>query len=152
MTTDRTILPSMRRPICEVRQRRPSRSFWLKTLSEFSKSGLSVTEFCRLKDLSPSNVYYWRKRLREEEVDESHAPASFIPLHVTSSESSPIPSGEVVQNQQAAFSPAVKNGGNDSGLLLHVTEELQISINKDFHGPTLQRLVQLFSLRNPPVC
>ena len=82
MSINRPISPSMTRPSSRSPKKRPSHTFWIKTLAEFSKSGLSVQQFCRLKRLAPSIFYTLRKRLRDEENDKTRAPASFIPLEV----------------------------------------------------------------------
>jgi len=148
MATDRTTFNPRRRENSQVPKKRLSRSFWIKTLAEFSKSGLSVQQFCRLKRLAPSNFYTWRKRLREEESNTPPAPATFIPLKVL-----PInPLKESLQNQQPPFSPNIEKGREDSGLSLHLNESHKISIDKNFHEPTLQRLVQLFSQKELATC
>ena len=152
MATDLTISPSKTHPSPRNPKKRPSRAFWIKRLAEFSKSELSAQEFCRLKNLSPSNFYTWRKRLREEEANAPPAPTTFIPLAVMPTTPSPDPSKERSYNQQVSFSPDIERGGNDSGLTLHVNKDLKISIDKKFHEPTLQRLLQLFSLGNLSPC
>lgn len=152
MTTDRSRRSSSPRPRSEVTKKRPTRSFWIKTLSEFSKSGLSAQAFCRLKNLSPSNFSTWRKRLREEEASASAEPASFIPLEVRGADNFSTPSNESVQNQQPPFSPNIEKGREGSGLCFHLNENHKISIDKEFHEPTLQRLVQLFSSKEFATC
>lgn len=136
--------PTLLRPLSRDLKERPSRSFWLKTMGAFSKSGLSVQEFCRLKKLSPSTFYTWRKRLREEEDSTPLEPASFIPLDVLSADGPPSSSKEVGQNQQTSTADD-DNQGYQSGLTLHVNERHKISIDKGFHGATLGRLVQILS-------
>ncbi len=133
-------------------KKRPSRDFWIKTVAEFSKSGLSAQAFCRLKKLSASNFSTWRKRLREEEARAPEEPASFIPLEVVPTAPSLDPTKESPQSQQAPFVPDFEGTANDSGLTLHVTEGLKVSIDKDFHGPTLQRLLLLFSTEALSTC
>ena len=128
------------------------RAFWIKTLGEFSEGGLSVQAFCRLKSLSPSNFYTWRKRLREEEREASLSVASFIPLEVLPEVNSPSLLKESPQNQQVSFYPDVRNGEKYSGLTLYVTKDLKISIDKDFHGATLKRVAQLFSSTESAKC
>ena len=152
MATDRPTSPSRTRPSSRSPKKRPTRSFWIKTLAEFSKSGLSAQQFCRLKNLSPSNFSTWRKRLREEEAGASAESASFIPLEVRAADNPPAPSNESVQNQQITFSPDIEKTEQESGLSIHLNGRLKIFIDRDFHEPTLQRLVKLFSLRGVETC
>ena len=152
MTTDRTASRTRRQVRTNTPKKRPSRAFWMKALAECSKKGLSVQEFCRLKNLSPSNFYTWRKRLRDEENDKPRAPASFIPLEVMTADNSPVPSNKDLQTKQASFFPAMEKGGEGSGLYFHLNENHKISIDKEFHEPTLQRLVQLFSYKESAIC
>ena len=152
MAAKRNISPSRSRPSSQVPKKRPSRTFWIKTLTEFSKSGLSAQTFCRLNGLSASNFSTWRKRLREEEASASAESASFIPLEVMPTAPSLDPTKEIPQNQQMPFSPEVEKEGSDSGLTLHVNKNLKINIDKGFHEATLQRLLQLFSSGKLSTC
>ena len=152
MTSGRTTFTPRTRQRSQLPKKRPSRAFWIKMLAEFSKSGLSAQAFCRLKNLSASNFSTWRKRLREEEASASAEPASFIPLEVRAADNLPAPSNESVQNQQPPFSPNIEKGREGSGLCFHLNENHKISIDKEFHEPTLQRLVQLFSSKESATC
>jgi len=151
MTNDHTASMPRRQVVAKAPKKRPSCTFWMKALTEFSKSGLSVQQFCRLKRLSPSNFYTWRKRLREEGI-RSPAPATFIPLAVMPTTPIPDLSKNRAHNQQPPFALDTKRGGDDSGLSLHLNEGLRISVDKEFHGPALQRLVTLFSSGVPSEC
>jgi transposase-like protein len=152
MINDKASFSPRRQVRVKAPNKRLFRSFWIKALIAFSKSGLSVQQFCRLNSISPSNFYAWRKRLREEEADTPPAPATFIPLELMlTAPSSDLPK-EILQNQQLIFSPDIEKEGSDSGLTLHVNKDLKISIDKKFHEPTLQRLIQLFSLGNSSPC
>lgn len=152
MTNDESSFSSSRQVRAKAPKKRPSRTFWIKTVSDFSKSGLSAQAFCRLKNLSASNFSTWRKRLREEDANASAEPASFIPLEVLpTAPSSDLPK-EIPKNQQPPFSPHIKKGREDSGLSLHLNESHKISIDKNFHEPTLQRLVKLFTSGVPSEC
>ncbi len=151
MTTDHAAFNPKSRAIPHTPKKRPSRAFWIKTLAEFSKSGLNAQAFCRLKGLSTSNFSTWRKRLREEGVSASAEPATFIPLEVTARDSSSSPLKDSIQNQQSSSSDIVKTE-QDSGLTPHVDEGFTVSIDKEFHEPTLQRLVKLFTSGTPSEC
>jgi len=150
MTADRTAFKPRNRKNSHTPKKRSSRSFWIETLVDFSKSGLSVQEFCRLKNLAPSNFYAWRKRLREGETNTPSAPATFIPLEVMPINDSLTSLKEIEPNQQA--SSAEESQGCDSGLVIHLNDSIKIFIDRDFHGPTLQRLVQICSPTGPETC
>lgn len=152
MSINRPISPSMTRPSSRSPKKRPSHTFWIKTLAEFSKSGLSAQAFCRVKNLSASSFSTWRKRLREEEANMPPAIATFIPLEVMPTERFPDPSKEILQNQKAPFVPDIEKEGGNSGLSLQLNKSLNINIDKEFHEPTLQRLVQFFSSGVPSEC
>ena len=42
-----------------------TRSQWRSRLQRFSRSGLTVAEFCQREQVSPASFYLWRRRLRE---------------------------------------------------------------------------------------
>lgn len=152
MIAKRNISPSQTRPSSQVPKKQPSRPFWIKTLAEFSKSELSAQAFCRLKGLSASNFSTWRKRLREEGASVSAEPATFIPLEVTARDSSFSLLKDSTQNQQPTFSSDIVKTEHDSGLSLYLNESHKVRIDKNFHEPTLQRLVKLFISGVPSEC
>ena len=63
------------------------RSEWLDRLRRFSRSNLSVTEFCRREEISIPSYYHWRRKLAEATsgVDARRQPATFIPVQVAGS-------------------------------------------------------------------
>ena len=152
MTTDHTGFNPMSRAISQSPKKRPTRSFRVKTLAEFSKSGLSAQAFCRSKNLSASSLSTWRKRLRNEESNLSLTPATFIPLEVITADRTSDLSKESAQNQHMPVFPGDDRGYRNSGLSLQLNESLNINIDKDFHEPTLQRLVKLFTSGVPSEC
>ena len=152
MTTDHTAFKPMSWAIFQSPKKRPSRTFWIKTLAEFSKSGLSAQAFCRSKNLSASSLSTWRKCLRNEEPNLSLAPATFIPLEVITADHPSDLSKESAQNQHTSVFHGDDRGCRNSGLSLQLNESLNINIDKDFHEPTLQRLVKLFTLGVPSEC
>ncbi len=88
----------------------------------------------------------------EEEVDVPPAPASFIPLQVMAADPSPAPSKRDAQNEQVSLFAADDERCRNSGLIILLNGSLKVSIDKEFHGPTLQRFVQLFSSKSPSTC
>lgn len=55
-------------------QRATARERWERLISEQSRSGLSVAEFCRRRDLAQASFYQWRKKLRQAQ--------NFVPVSV----------------------------------------------------------------------
>jgi hypothetical protein len=152
MTNDPT---SLNLPPCgplQTAKKRQSRAFWIKTLAEFSEVDLSVQAFCRLKKVSPSIFYTWRKRLMDEKRDAFLARTTFIPLEVMATDTFPTSSKPGFQNQHPPSSGYDANQGCDSGLTLHVTKNFKISIDKGFHAPTLKRVAQILSSAESPPC
>jgi hypothetical protein len=78
---------------------------WRERLDRFSRSGLSIAEFCRRHQLSPPSFYLWRKRLahngsanhpvispssgRRPNDRSQPSPSSFVELIPTRSSASP---------------------------------------------------------------
>ena len=46
---------------------------WSALLAEQARSGLSVMEFCRQKNVTRESFYHWRKRLKPEESSPSES-------------------------------------------------------------------------------
>jgi len=63
------------------------RSQWLDRLRRFTRSKLSVSEFCRREHVSVASFYQWRRKLNGTSPDlPVHRPltrASFVPVQVT---------------------------------------------------------------------
>lgn len=49
---------------------------WIRTISIFNSSGLSLAEFCRRQKLSVHQFQYWRRRLAETVCTTANSPAS----------------------------------------------------------------------------
>jgi hypothetical protein len=64
---------------------------WRDRLRRFSRSALSVAEFCRREQVSEPSFYQWRKRLAgTADDDQGTTPttqATFLPVQVTASRS-----------------------------------------------------------------
>jgi transposase-like protein len=76
--------------------RAAARRRWRELLAEQQRSGLSVAEFCRRREVSENSFYYWRRRLLEEGAPQAEA---FMPLTVvgTASVEIELPCGAVVR-------------------------------------------------------
>jgi hypothetical protein len=55
--------------------------FWRSTLVQWRKSGLSVRDFCRRRQLSEPSFYAWRRELAKREQSRTAALA-FVPVQV----------------------------------------------------------------------
>jgi hypothetical protein len=60
--------PGVRQRASGDEKRRPRRgeAQWRTIVQEQQAGGLSVSEFCQRRDLSPVSFYAWRRRFREE--------------------------------------------------------------------------------------
>jgi hypothetical protein len=61
------------------------RAEWRKRVRRFTRSKLSVSEFCRQNKVSVPSFYYWRRKLADTEPDASQREverAAFIPVQV----------------------------------------------------------------------
>jgi len=58
------------------------RDQWRERIAEQTRSGLSIKQFCRNREIAEHAFYYWRKRLRDAEpvrfalVDRTGAPGA----------------------------------------------------------------------------
>ena len=146
--------------------KRRGKSFWIKTLSDFEHSPLSLQDFCGERGLAVSTFHGWRRRLPTaketsqkvvKEVSKPHP--KFLPVYVTSSET---PSKNLEQTDRILDPQPLGNkrrenslghlSESSSGLTIHLNGSLKVFIDRDFHGPTLQRLLQLFSSESLSTC
>lgn len=93
------------------------RRFWEQQIQQWKDSGLTQIEFCRLHNLKPHQLTYWKKRLHRTE-----APVSLVELQW----------GPTLQS-----SP----GPNVSNLRLILNEHYRIDIDRGFDPFTLQQVV-----------
>jgi len=65
------------------------RSQWLERLRRFSRSEVSVAEFCRREQVSVASFYQWRRKLNGSSPDlpvgRPPTRANFVPVQVTTS-------------------------------------------------------------------
>lgn len=136
--------------------KRRGQSFWRKVIKEFDESPLSLKDFCSERTLAVSTFQGWRRRLssakeltqkpqQKKERSQSH----FLPVYVTSPERAP---QEGKTSLSSVLGSPASSLLNSSGLVLFLNENLKLSIEKGFHEPTLQRLVQLFSSKGAELC
>jgi hypothetical protein len=97
------------------------RRFWEQQIQRWRDSGLTQTEFCRLQNLKPHQLTYWKKRFHR-----TQAPVSLVELQLGS----------------ASQSHTCSSG---SPLRLILDEQYRIDIDRGFDPVTLQQLVLTLS-------
>ena len=126
--------------------KRRGKTFWVKTLNDFEHSPLSLQDFCAERGLAVSTFHGWRRRLSAAKEtpqkimkEASKTQPQFLPVYVTSPERPPAKSGQPDMSLP-------------SGLSIQINDGLKISIDKNFHVVTLQRLLKIFSSGVPSAC
>jgi hypothetical protein len=146
--------------------KRRGKSFWIKAVNDFEGSPLSLQEFCAERGLAVSTFHGWRRRLSAGKVpNQKTAKAApkpqpqFLPVYVTSSETpAENPKQADIRLRPQPVSKkhpesSLKHlSGSSSGLSIYLNGGLKINIDRDFHGATLQRLLQLFSSGKLSTC
>lgn len=56
-------------------------SLWEQRLADHATSGKSVATWCREHSIRDNQFYYWRKKLRMDQVEHNH-PVKWLPLEV----------------------------------------------------------------------
>jgi len=93
------------------------RRFWEQQIEQWKNSGLTQIEFCRLHNLKPHQLTYWKKRFQPAET-----PVSLVELK---------------------WEPAIQTAPcpNPSPLRLIVNNQFRIDVDRGFDPATLQQLV-----------
>ena len=118
---------------------------WRGVLADHHSSGLSVSEFCRRRELNPSSFYRWRKTLAGLEKPGSENPGSASPTFVavslpaaTTSLKQASSSEElsrcdaIVRNQSTHFQVSLPNG-------------IRVDVPPEFNATALLGLLQAVS-------
>ena len=96
--------------------------FWRGHLAGWEKSGLSQNEYCRQNRLSAVQLRYWKKKFhRSNKI----SPLTFVP---------------VPQDFQQYF----EQENHFSGLTILLGNGVRISLEKNFCGETLEKVIALF--------
>lgn len=63
------------------------RRHWSKVIRDQKASGLSISEFCRQREVSTASFYNWRRKLAELELESSternETAAKFVPIEIS---------------------------------------------------------------------
>jgi transposase-like protein len=114
-----------------TKQRDPHKErFWRRVVQQWRKSGLSVCDFCRLRDLPKPSFYAWRRTLKQRDAET----ARFIPVRVV---------------PQATTEPATDADGLNTGLELILGRGQRLRIGPAFDNDTLRRLLTLLEEGQP---
>lgn len=73
--------------------------YWRRVIRDQAASGLSISAFCRQREVSPASFFSWRRRLAADGGEE--AAGKFIPIELAPPES---------QARQPAFEVVLPNG------------------------------------------
>ena len=163
MTEEKGIIGSTKK---KQPHKRRGKSFWIKAVHDCEVSPLSVRDFCVERGLAVSTFHGWRRRLsaakalpRKSPKAVSKPQSHFLPVYVTSPET---PLEKNKQTKRLLDPQPLRNKGRESsldflsksssGLTLCLNGNLKISIDKDFHGATLQRLMNHLASQGLEAC
>lgn len=136
-------------------RRRPE-SFWRGVVAEYDASSLGAKDFCCSRGLALSTFHKWRLRLlptkappQKIQANSAVNDSQFLPIYLATMET---PHQQLTGEKRDDFSAPVESTADPSGLIVHLAESLSISIAKDFHAPTLRRLVKILSQKASSPC
>ena len=146
--------------------KRRGKSFWIKAVNDFEGSPLSLQDFCAERGLAVWTFHGWRRRLSAGKAPNQNTAQSaskphpkFLAVYVTSPET---PSKNLEQTERLLDPQPLRNKCREnsldyfselsSGLSIYFNEALSIRIDKSFHEPTLERLVDLFYPKELETC
>ena len=110
-----------------MERERRSRDYWREQLSEYWDGGLTIQEYCELKDLPYESVRRWIGILKKEREGNSPASGELEFVEV------PLPTGGA-------------RNGSDSGISLHAAG-FEIQVTCDFDQATLLNVLTVLSNR-----
>jgi hypothetical protein len=147
-------------------RKRRGKSFWIKAVSDFEQSPLSMQDFCAERGLAVSTFHAWRRRLSSPKAL-SQKPAKavskpkphFLPIYVTSPEKpldKPRQPDISLRLQPPSTEPPESSleslSDSSSGLSIYLNGGLKIAIDKEFHDATLHRLIRICSATGLETC
>jgi len=103
--------------------------FWRGHFARWKKSGLSQNEYCRQSHISAGQFCYWKKKHHQSEIkihrSKQESPLTFVPV-------------------QQDFHRHFEQENSFSGLTVFLENGVRISLEKNFCGETLEKVVALF--------
>jgi len=113
-----------------TKQRDPRKEqFWRRVVQQWRNSGLSVRQFCQLRDLSEASLYAWRRILQERDAEVRRAP--FIPVRI-------VPDADT------------DHDGLSTGLELLLGGGRRLRVGPAFDDATLRRLLTVLEEEGRP--
>jgi hypothetical protein len=117
-------------------------SKFLELYGRLQESRLSITDFCSNEGIAQSTFYYWRKKLRKNNVTQN-----FIPLVVKSSQS--LSAHSYTKNHRSVQESGdipTRTAGGDEDVLLEVVypNGTKLRIKKDIDLTHLRALICLY--------
>jgi transposase-like protein len=117
------------------KQRDPGKErFWRRVVQQWRVSGLSVRQFCQLRELSEPSFYAWRRTLRQRDTEAT--PTPFLPVRIV-----PEPTGAAVAVADA--------DALSIGLELLLDNGRRLCVGPAFDAPTLRRLLTVLEEGRP---
>ncbi len=97
------------------------RSLWEQRLAEYESSGKTITAWCKEQSVRDNQFYYWRKRLRMDQV-ENNQPVKWLSLELDSKQANLVPDSIAVHVGQVTVE--IKKGF-DQNLFREIVQILQ---------------------------
>jgi transposase-like protein len=114
-----------------TKQRDPRKErFWRRVVQQWRKSGLSVRQFCRLRDLPEASLYGWRRTLRQRDAEAT----PFLAVRVV---------------PEAATVAATDADGLSTGLEVLLGSGRRLRVGPAFDASTLRRLLTVLEEGRP---
>jgi len=115
-----------------TKQRDPRKErFWRRVVQQWRDSGLSVRQFCQLRELSEASFYAWRRTLQQRGAQA--APVPFLPVRIV-----PEPTS------------AAATDGLSSDLELLLGNGRRLRVGPAFDASTLRRLLAVLDEEGRP--
>jgi transposase-like protein len=117
-----------------TKQRDPRKErFWRRVVQEWRKSGLSVRQFCQLRDLSEASLYAWRRTLQQRDAEA--VPTPFVAVRIV---------------PEAIVAAAADADPSSTGLELLLGCGRRLRVGPAFDASTLRRLLTVLDEEGRP--
>ena len=114
-------------------------NYWRSVIKDHADSGLSVSRFCRDRNLQETSFYRWRKKLSNATHRQRPAQTNETASSVSSRKQSPNPQPFVAVD--LAHGPTV--GTNQNGFEISLANGRHVLVPSTFDVDSLAKLIQL---------